>query len=137
MPQTSWASFRVIFSPLLSFPIFCILLFFSISIHTTQIYPGRHREFNLRLIICLFFLLCVHAVMYHALARACNQSALPHNMPPVFTRTQHVLTRVSKVHLQRFFPIYGAKLTCLCVVLVRRLDGLIGSFGMVSNFHNL
>lgn len=97
------------------FPPFLFLFFspiiFSISIHTTQIYPGRHREFILRLIICLFLLLCVHAVMYRALARACNQSALPHNMPPVFSKAQHVLTRVSKVHLQ-IFPIYGAKFTC-------------------------
>lgn len=78
------------------FPPFLFLFFspiiFSISIHTTQIYPGRHREFILRLIICLFLLLCVHAVMYRALARACNQSALPHNMPPVFSKTQHVLS---------------------------------------------
>lgn len=96
------ASFH--FSFLFFYPII-----FSINIHTTQMYPGSHGEFNWRLIICLFLLLCVDAVMFHALARACNQSVLPHNMPPVCTRTQHLLTGVYKVQTD-FFLIYEVKL---------------------------
>lgn len=87
--------FFLFFSILLFFPLAFILLKSTLVVDNLPVPPT-----------------VLDAVMYCALARACNQSALPHNMPLVL----------------QLFPIYGAKLTCLY--------GLSFLYGAMWNKHS-